>query len=267
MAARREAERHLEPGRPMRWPPKGSQRLSRSSRVGFGSLRSAQAAARQAVAKAQEEALSAKASAVAAEERVALLLEGQQQLEARLCEKEAQLAPLRRQLAQAAQAAKERQVLSSGLQEQLSLVVSTSEERLRSCAEAKARLVRKEQETNRAQQEVEGLTRRVAELEEEQKGLNEALELARKDYEELQKAYDEAGGALCERFGEAGRMLYHLSLFCLQHHIVGQLQAQIMVDESPQATDVVLLHGLQGHSAGQPQQGGGGQPAWRPLRP
>ena len=157
------------------------------------------------MAKAHEEALSSKAEATAALERAELLEEGRRQLEARLCEKEAQLAPLRKQLAQAAQAANENKMLSSSLQEQLQLVVKTSESRLASCADAKARLARGEQETKRAQQEAEGLRQRLAEMEEEQKELNEALELARKDYAELQKAYDEAGGALCERFGEAGR--------------------------------------------------------------
>eukprot|EP00913_Durusdinium_trenchii_P017492 g16438.t1 len=115
-------------------------------------------------------------------ERAQVAEEAQLQLQARLSEKEAQLVPLRSQLAKASAAASEHRILNNSLQEQLELVVKTSEARAASCAEAKAKLQRAEQQTDFARKEAELL-----------------------DYAELQKAYDEAGGALCERFGEANR--------------------------------------------------------------
>jgi len=168
-------------------------------------MESASASARQAVAKASEEALAATARAAEAEERAKLIQDERRQLEVRLTEKEAQLAPLRAQLAKASQAASENQILSNSLQEQLAVVVKTSESRAANCADAKARASRAEQQATYAREESEAFSARVAEMEKERDDLNHQLEVARKDYGELQKAYDEAGGVLCERFGEANR--------------------------------------------------------------
>ncbi|CAL1140678.1 unnamed protein product [Cladocopium goreaui] len=168
-------------------------------------METAAAAARQAVAKASEEALAATARANEAEERAKLTEDARLQLEVRLTEKEAQLAPLRAQLAKASQAASESQILSNSLQEQLAIVVKTSEARAANCADAKARCSRAEQQATFAREEAEVFSARATELEKERDEVNQKLETARKDYGELQKAYDEAGGVLCERFGEANR--------------------------------------------------------------
>ncbi|CAE7940527.1 unnamed protein product [Symbiodinium sp. KB8] len=58
--------------------------------------------------------------------------------EVRLAEKEASLAPLRSQLAKASQSANENRILSTSLQDQLAVVVKTSEARAAATAEAKA---------------------------------------------------------------------------------------------------------------------------------
>ncbi|CAJ1383297.1 unnamed protein product [Effrenium voratum] len=168
-------------------------------------LETATASAREAVAKSQEEALAAQARAAEAEERASVLEEGRLQLEARLAEKEAQLAPLRSQLAKATQSASENRILSNSLQDQLASVVKTSEARAAACAEAKARCSAAEQQTLAARQEAQRFTARITAVEKDYDDVREQLDAARRGYADLQKAYDEAGGVLCERFGEAKR--------------------------------------------------------------
>eukprot|EP00434_Breviolum_minutum_P021239 symbB.v1.2.018736.t1/scaffold1478.1/size117722/5 len=195
-------------------------------------MESASASARQAVAKASEEVLAATARAAEAEERAKLIQDERRQLEVRLTEKEAQLAPLRAQLAKASQAASENQILSNSLQEQLAVVVKTSESRAANCADAKARASRAEQQATYAREESEAFSARVAEMEKERDDLNHQLEVARKDYGELQKAQLESRRA----------DLIKASLICCQANRNKEIVDQLRGDIQSMENEISELH-------------------------
>lgn len=192
-------------------------------------LEAATAVSRQAVAKASEEALRAKSEADEALARAAASEEARVQVEVRLAEKEASLAPLRSQLAKASQSANENRILSTSLQDQLAVVVKTSEARAAATAEAKARCTAAEERCGAAHKEVEIFSGRITALEKERDDLLEELEASKCENRALQQAYDEAGGALCERYGEANR----------QRELVESLQKD-MQDLEKELADVHL---------------------------